>query len=172
VSLNPQHCRVDAFAFERLGEPRPGGLAEEDGGAAALHLYRGDLLPSELAEPWSASLRERLKARFIRKVRTVGERYERASEFQHAVELCTRGLEADDLTEAFYQGLMRCHLALGCPTDAIAAYRRMRQLFGVMLGIKPSAESERLDAMEVGAGGWVPEPAVAITAKWRQSGRV
>jgi ATP/maltotriose-dependent transcriptional regulator MalT len=150
VSLNPRLCWVDAFAFERLGDPHLGTGRAEPAGVAALELYRGNLLPGEIDEPWSASLRERLKARFIRQVRAMGERYEQAHDFRHALELYSRGLEADDLTEAFYHGLMRCHLALGSPADAASAYRRMRQLLTAILGIKPSAKSERLHAIVVG----------------------
>ena len=153
VSLNPRLCWVDAFAFERLGDQHFDQPAEGGQGRIALELYRGNLLPGDIDEPWSASLRERLKARFIRQVRAMGEWYEQAHEFRRALELYSRGLEADDLTEAFYHGLMRCHLALGCPADAASAYRRMRQLYAAILGIKPSAESERLQAMVMTASG-------------------
>jgi len=163
VSLNPRRCWVDAFAFERLGDWGSGKPTDEAARELAIELYRGNVLPGELEEPWAASLRERLKARFIRQVRNAGARHEQAGELHHAVDLYSRGLEADDLTEAFYQGLMRCHLALGCPTDAVAAYRRMRQLFGAILGIKPGAESERLYALAIGADDKGLEPA-AVTA--------
>jgi DNA-binding SARP family transcriptional activator len=161
VSLNPRLCWVDAFAFERLGDSQP---ATDPAGVAALQLYRGNLLPCEIDEPWSASLRERLKARFIRQVRTTAERYEKAGDVRAALELYSRGLETDDLTEAFYQGLMRCHLALGCVADAAAAYLRMRQLFAAVLGIKPSAESERLHAIAV-RGGQGTEQALATAPR-------
>ena len=149
VSLNPRLCWVDAFAFERLGDAQPG---TDPAAVAALELYRGNLLPGDIDEPWSASLRERLKARFIRQVRAMAERYEKAGDVRAALDLYARGLETDDLTEAFYHGLMRCHLAIGCVADAAAAYLRMRQLFAAMLGIKPSAESERLHALALAAG--------------------
>jgi ATP/maltotriose-dependent transcriptional regulator MalT/DNA-binding SARP family transcriptional activator len=152
VTLNPQVCWVDAFAFERLSELRTGKPGDSRRGDAALDLYRGNLLPGEVEEPWSTSLRERLKVRFVREVRAAAEQHEQAGELERAIALYSRGLEADDLTEAFYQGLMRCHLALGAAADAAGAYRRMRQLFAAILGIKPSPESERLHALAVGGG--------------------
>jgi DNA-binding SARP family transcriptional activator len=167
VSLNPELCWVDAFAFERLGDWGAGKPTDETAREMAIDLYRGNLLPGELEEPWSARLRERLKACFIRQVRNAGARHEQAGELQRAIDLYSRGLEADDLTEAFYQGLMRCHLALGCAADAVAAYRRMQQLFGAILGIKPSLESERLQALAVAstdlAGNAVSASATAQT---------
>jgi ATP/maltotriose-dependent transcriptional regulator MalT/DNA-binding SARP family transcriptional activator len=165
VSLNLRLCWVDAFAFEHAGDHAREQHPDPDRAQAALELYRGNLLPGDLDEPWSASLRERLKARFIGYVRREGERQERAHDFRRAIELYSRGVELDDLTEAFYQGLMRCHLALGCAADAAAAYRRMRQLFSVILGIKPNAESDRLYAMVTDATSRVPPPAIALLAK-------
>jgi LuxR family maltose regulon positive regulatory protein len=159
VSLNPRLCWVDALAFERLGDSQ---LGTNPAAVSALELYRGNLLPGDIDEPWSASLRERLKARFIRQVRALGEQCEKRGDFHAALELYSRGLETDDLTEAFYHGLMRCHLALGSPADAVAAYRRMRQLFAAVLGIKPSAESERLHALALAAGHEPPRRAAAM----------
>jgi two-component SAPR family response regulator len=69
------------------------------------------------------------------------------------IELYKRGLELDDLTEVFFQGLMRCYLSFGCPADAAAAYRRMRQVLIAILGVKPSADSERLHTTVLYAGG-------------------
>jgi DNA-binding SARP family transcriptional activator len=163
VSLNSRLCWVDALAFERLSAAQPGiDLAA----VAALELYRGSLLPGDHDEPWSTSLRERLKARFIRQVRAMGESSERAGEVHAAIELYSRGLETDDLTEAFYQGLMRCYLASGCAADAAAAYLRMRQVFAAVLGIKPSAESERLHALAVGGTDAAPG---GVTPRLRSS---
>jgi DNA-binding SARP family transcriptional activator len=39
---------------------------------------------------------------------------------------------------------MRCYSALGRPTEAVSAYRRLRQTLSVVLGVAPSAESQRL----------------------------
>jgi LuxR family transcriptional regulator, maltose regulon positive regulatory protein len=58
--------------------------------------------------------------------------------------LYQRGLDADDLAEAFYQGLMRCHAAAGRTADATATYLRLKQLLSVTFGLKPSATTERL----------------------------
>jgi DNA-binding SARP family transcriptional activator len=58
---------------------------------------------------------------------------------------------------------MRCHLAIGCAADAAADYLRMRQLFAAVLGIKPSAESERLHASAV--AGADATQSIATTAR-------
>jgi len=55
-----------------------------------------------------------------------------------------RGIEADDLCEEFYQGLMRCYLAVDRPAAGIAIFRRLRQSLSISLGIVPSQESHEL----------------------------
>jgi hypothetical protein len=58
---------------------------------------------------------------------------------------------------------MRCHLALGSTAEGLAAYRRMRQLFSVVLGAAPSAVSEVLAADLRRAAG-TPLPALRLAS--------
>ena len=55
-----------------------------------------------------------------------------------------RGIDADELAEEFYQGVMRCHAAMGRTAEGMAAFRRLRQTLSVVLGVKPSQKSEQL----------------------------
>ena len=55
-----------------------------------------------------------------------------------------RGIDADALTESFYQGLMRCHAALGRPADAASVYQRLERTLSAELGKQPSASSRSL----------------------------
>jgi DNA-binding SARP family transcriptional activator len=61
-----------------------------------------------------------------------------------AIRLYLRGIDADVIVEAFHRGLMRCYRCAGRLTEAVSAYRRLRQTLSVVLGIAPSAESEAL----------------------------
>jgi len=60
------------------------------------------------------------------------------------LECYRRGIEADELAEEFYQGVMRCHAAMGRTAEGMAAYRRLRQTLSVVLGVQPSESSEQL----------------------------
>ena len=62
-----------------------------------------------------------------------------------------RGLEADNLGESLYRGLMRAFAARGDQAEALNAFRRCRELLSIVLGVKPSAETERLHR-EIAAG--------------------
>ena len=83
--------------------------------------------------------------------RGAGAQLEHDRQWQQAIELYLRGLDADGLTESFYRGLMRCHQSMGRRAEALSVYRRMRQTLSVTLGIKPSPESEALHASLLGS---------------------
>ncbi len=143
VNLNPQLCWTDVWAFEARA-----GQAETDPGspaaAEALALYRGNFLPAEAEAPWTVKARERLRAKFVRLVEAVAQADEAAGRWDKAITHYLKGLEADDLVEAFHLGLMRCYRALGRPAEAMAAFRRLRQTLSVTLSIAPSAAAEKL----------------------------
>ena len=69
---------------------------------------------------------------------------ERRRDWETAIELYRRGLEADNLAESLFRGLMRALAATGKHAEAINAFRRCRELLSIVLGVKPSAETERL----------------------------
>ncbi len=140
VTLNTDVCWVDAIAFERLLQtPRSPEQVER-----ALALYRGNLLPEDDGEPWSSGLREKLRRNFLHEVASAGGALESSQQWHDAIELYQRALNADNLVEAFYRGLMRCYRALNRTSEAISVYQRMERLFSITLGIEPSAESEAL----------------------------
>lgn len=150
VSLNREHVWIDALEGERVFDAAEGALAHGDQVAfdqavkTLGMLYRGQFLPADTDAPWSVSMRERLKARFVQFVTDYGEQLESSARWNEAADWYRRGLAADDLSESFYQGLMRCHLETGRCAEGLSVFRRMRQILSVTLGIPPSAQSEAL----------------------------
>jgi LuxR family transcriptional regulator, maltose regulon positive regulatory protein len=150
VSLNVKSCWVDSWEMERLvastGEllshPDLGGLLELTEKAA--RLYRGAFLAADSDAQWAVSARERLRGRFIHLVEAVGKRFEAEHRWDQAIDWYLRGLQADDLSESFYQGLMRCYHQTNRRSEALSVFRRMRQTLSVTLGIAPSERSESL----------------------------
>lgn len=137
LSLDRERCWVDAFSFEAL-------LESDATIEQALDLYRGPFLTHDDDLRFAFMARERMRARFIEAIGKLAERKERQADFEGAIEVYRRGLAADELAEPFYQGLMRCYARLDRCSDAVGAYRRMRQTLSVVLGTQPSAASERL----------------------------
>ncbi len=81
VRLDDRCCWVDACAFETLLEratPRRGSGDENlEALEQALALYTGPFL-GDATEPWVVSCRERLRSKYLRAVRRLGERHEAA----------------------------------------------------------------------------------------------
>ena len=89
-------------------------------------------------------MRERLRAKFIQAVANLGASLEAADRPETAIDLYLRGIEADSLVEPFYQGLMRCYEKLNRRSEALSAYRRLRETLSITLGVPPSSASQRL----------------------------
>ncbi len=138
LTLSRELCWVDAFAFESRLERK--SLTD------ALNLYRGSFLAQAEEASWIIPMRERLRAKFIQAVGRQCRTLESAGHHDQAIDLYSRGIEADPLVEQFYQGLMRCYDRLGRRTEAMSTFRRLRQTLSVTLGVPPSAESEHLFA--------------------------
>ncbi|HUH95428.1 MAG TPA: BTAD domain-containing putative transcriptional regulator [Casimicrobiaceae bacterium] len=149
VSLAPTLVWTDVWALERALEKaeRNGASAGPDGAAVGvakrLVAYPGPLLGTEESR-WVVQPRDALRSRFVRTLTSLGEELERQAERAIAVEVYRRGLEADNLAEALYRGLMRALAATGHHADALNAFRRCRELLSIVLGVKPSTETERL----------------------------
>jgi DNA-binding SARP family transcriptional activator len=159
LSLNPRLCWVDAWAFERFASDAERRLGNEGAHVAAMadravELYRGSFLPSDSEEQWTLQTRLRMRSRFTRFMETLGEALEHTMQWQRAIDCYYRGLEADDLIEEFYLGLMRCYRARGRAADGIAVFRRMRQTLSVVLNVAPSPAAEALakELREAGVG--------------------
>jgi len=150
VSLNREHVWIDALEIEPVFAVAEDALARSDQAAfdqavkTLGALYKGQFLPADTDAPWSVSMRERLKARFVQFVNDYGERLECSGRWDESADWYRRGLAADDLSESFYQGLMRCHLETGRCAEGLSIFRRMRQILSVTLGIQPSPRSEAL----------------------------
>lgn len=147
LSLDPARCWVDVWDFERQSGDRDGQSQARDNPRHAdpvLQLYRGPFLPEDAGEPWTLSMRERVRGKLVRHVARIGRQLEERGLCAAAVEYYNHGIEADDLAEQFYQGLMRSYARMDRPAEAMAAYRRLRQALSVQLGIPPSQASEKL----------------------------
>jgi two-component SAPR family response regulator len=137
---------VDVWAFERIARAAEAGDAPPDEvmrlGQALLDAYPGHFLAGEEDARWGIDLRDRLRARLLRTVLGLGHQLQAAGRWDDGVTLYDRALELDNLAEELYRGLMICHRERGQLAAALQAYRRCRELFSVVLGLAPSAETE------------------------------
>jgi DNA-binding SARP family transcriptional activator len=77
-------------------------------------------------------------------VNHLGRHYEASSQWQQAIDCYGKGLETEELTEAFYQQLIVCYLQLELPAEALQVYSRCERVFQRELGIEPSAKTKML----------------------------
>jgi DNA-binding SARP family transcriptional activator len=142
VWLDRDRCWVDAWRFEELIE-----RSHETGAIdRATELYVGAFLREDEGEAWSVSTRERLTGKFIDAVTSLGRALESEARIDEALQLYKRGLDADTIIEPFHQGLMRCYQKQGRHSEAVSAFRRLRQTLSVVLGVAPSKKSDALHA--------------------------
>ncbi len=164
LSLAPELGWTDVWAFDDAqsaaqrvveGEAKASPARIAEAARTLLAAYPGPLLGTE-EEPWIAKPRDALRARFVRTLMRLGEELEAAGGWPVAIDVYRRGLEADNLAEPFYRGLMRSLAASGDQAEALNAFRRCRELLSVVLGLSPSAETERLH-QRILAGGAPPD---------------
>jgi DNA-binding response OmpR family regulator len=155
LSLDRERCWVDMWAFEDLvtridstatqpqaaGEARHAELARE-----LLRLYAGHFIEKESQEPWAVATRDRLRAKFVRAVVTLGAGLEQRKEWDEAAALYSQALELDNLAEGLYRRLMIVYRELGETAEALKVYRRCRDMLSIVLGISPAAETEAIRA--------------------------
>ena len=158
LSLDEQYCWIDTWAFARdlrRGEEAWNSLVPitdskghhhdvkaESLFDMALNLYRGHFLPGDAKQPWTLSLREQLRAKFVFSVGKLGSHWMEKGRYDKSVELFMKGLETDNLAEEFYQHLMVCYHQLGRQNDAINVYKRCRKVLQSSLGLNPSSKTE------------------------------
>jgi DNA-binding response OmpR family regulator len=155
LSLDPAKCWVDVWAFEELVNRAEGAAREPAQAATADHaetmkellrLYAGHFIEKESQEPWAIAARDRLRAKFVRAVGSLGARLEERKDWEQAAALYARALELDNLAEALYRRLMVAYRELGETAEAIQVYRRCRDMLSIVLSVSPSAETEAVRA--------------------------
>jgi adenylate cyclase len=151
LSLDPARCWVDVWAFEELltridrtahETSAPGDHSHAELVKELLRLYTGPFLDKDSQEPWAVAARDRLAAKFLRAVTTLGARFEQDKQWEEAVALYSRALELDNLSEGLYRRLMVSYRELGETAEALKVYRRCRDMLSIVLGLNPSPETE------------------------------
>lgn len=159
VTLNPDLCWVDIWAFARLiGQAKPllhseaaPPLPAIQAAKRAISLYSGHFLAADTVSPWTISSRESLRSRMIQLLTSLGRHKEENGNWRKAIDLYLRGLEVDGLVEELYQRLMVCHRNLGDHGTVHSIYHRCR-LALARHGIKPSPTTRAVYEVSIESG--------------------
>jgi two-component SAPR family response regulator len=150
LTLNDRFCWVDTWAFEVIMEQADILLKKRKSEGAfqliekAIRIYKGPFLAKEIDQPWTVSMAERLRNKFLRNVEKLGQYYQESAQWEKALDCYLKGLEIDDLAEEFYSGLMTCYHRLGRKTDALAVYHRYQKILSSLPGLELSAKIEAI----------------------------
>lgn len=148
VYLDHALCWVDLWAFAEEAEwamrSGPGHPKFVEQAVAALRLYRGHLFSQEPEQAWMLAPRERVRRAWACLVRRLGDYYEVHGEWHQASTLYQQALDVDPVAEELYRRLMCCQLRTGERAEAMHTYRRCSEELASVLGVAPSAETERL----------------------------
>ena len=107
----------------------------------AISIYKGHFLSNDTDQTWTLSIRERLRSKFINLISKTGQCCEHSVQFDKAAEYYRKGLEVNNLSEEFYQRLMKCYQKLGRRAEAVSLYKHCEKTLDTVLGIKPSQET-------------------------------
>ena len=154
VTLDQRQFWVDVWAFGRIFGQADAAWKKEPTGCdtleavalmqRAIEMYHGHFLDGENSIPWTISLRECCRSKFLRGVCTLGRHWETCGQLEKAVQCYQRGLEADDLAEELYQRLMTCYQRLGRRAEALSVYERCKRVLSASLGIELSSETKAI----------------------------
>jgi len=145
---------VDVLEFERLA-------AAPDTAAAAVELYRGDLL-APYEEEWAAADRERLHATYVDLLASLARSARSRRAFAESLRYLERLQRCDPWREDAIRLLMLVHSERGDGAGAIAAYERFARDLEAELGVEPMPETHAVyDAIRRGVTppGTLVEPA-------------
>ncbi len=126
--------------------------------AAALELYRGDLLPEDRYESWSEPRRAFLREQFAALCLRLAEDHARHGQTDDALACAQRALDEDPLHEPAHRFLMSAYAEAGRRQDALLQFERLRTELRSRLEAEPD-ELTRALYRKLLATAWADEPA-------------
>ncbi len=153
---------VDADVFE--SRIREGYTLEQHGQHAealrcyqeAEALYGGNFLEEERYEDWCAEERERLRELYLNLLQRMAGLLAAQRDWAGAAWLCRKALAQEPCREAVHRALMEYLWRQGRQDEALAQYRRLRELLARELGVEPLPETQKLYERIRQARGEVP----------------
>jgi DNA-binding SARP family transcriptional activator len=147
ISLDPNLCWIDCWAFERLLEQS----AQADDNfqyltTKATKIYQGHFLSTDTDKPWATLMREHLRGKMVRSIQTMADTLAAGDHYhyQEIISWYRHGIEIDPLAEEFYQGLMLCYYRAGEIGQAMRVYKDLKKVLVAAFAIKPSRKSQEI----------------------------
>jgi len=117
--------------------------AHQEALAAAVQAYPGDLLPS-CYDDWIQSEREGLRQDYINLLEELAAILEADGEIDQAIQYTRQLIRLDQLSERYYQSLMRLFFCKGDKARAVRIYHQCAEVLEKEMGFDPSSETQKL----------------------------
>lgn len=150
LSLNRSLVWTDTAAFQSHLKAAERLAANRDTEAAlreyhkAFDLYRGDFLPDDLYDDWTAAHRERLRSLYHKALDSAALLTERVKGKGGAVVYYERLFRSDLCNEKACRWLMAHHVAAGKRNDAVRAFEQCQRALDRDLEAEPEEETRKL----------------------------
>ncbi len=149
--LNPEvEVWIDTEAFlsaVREGRQREASGQIEAAMAAyrkAVELYRGDFLPEDIYEDWTAELREEYRNHQRELLDRLGSHYLQAGDVDSCLRVSRRLVAMEPCEEAAHERLMRCYVALGQRHLALRQFTLCEKALRRELDLAPGPDIRKL----------------------------
>jgi len=110
----------------------------------ALDLYDGDFIPKLCSEVWAIPISAYYHRLYLEAVEKAFSILTEQQQWDKASDICQKAVKIEPYSEALYQNLMRCKIALGDKTAAQTIYEDMSELLFSTFGVMPSDKSRTL----------------------------
>ena len=110
----------------------------------ALEFYHGDFLSKLSTEPWVIPISAYYHRLFLETAENALDLLLSRQRWEEAVALCERALKVEPYSEELYQNLMRCRIAMGDRSSALALYEELSELLFSTFGVMPSDSSRAI----------------------------
>jgi DNA-binding SARP family transcriptional activator len=175
LSLNVERVVIDADCFQQLAVE---ALRHKKISAyeCALDAYRGELLPEDRYEDWSAERREHLSELHVRLLLGLAEALEAGGIYDESADRLRQVLDKDATREDAHRRLMRVCAAIGDRDGALRQFHLCQDALRRELGLAPQQETISLyqDLLEdrVRRRSLAPSPAADDSRPLRTANRI
>ena len=115
-----------------------------EAGIRALELYQGGFLAKLSTESWTIPIAAYFHQLYLDTAEQVLSALEEQEQWEQAAGLCAAALKLEPYSEDLYCHLMRCQIASGDSSGAVASYETMSELLFSTFGVMLSDESRAL----------------------------
>ena len=110
----------------------------------AIDLYDGDFIPKLSSEVWVIPVSTYYHRLYLEAVEKALSIHISSNNWDAASDICQKALKIEPYSEALYQNLMQCKIALGDKAAAQTIYEDMSELLFSTFGVMPSDKSRAL----------------------------